>query len=150
MSTTEPLWGLPDPDTNADFYDGTTAKRFMAWLVDTLLIFLVSLVILPFTGFLALFVYAGFFTVVSFCYRTFSLANHSATPGLRLMGVEFRDRNGERFDMSTAAAHTTIYLLSWFVFPLRLISVLMMMFTPRGQGLQDMLLGTAGINRAAD
>lgn len=144
----EPLWGLPDPDTHGDFYEATAMKRFVAWIVDTILILLISLVAIPFTAFIGLFFFAVLFLIVSFVYRTATIASWSATPGMRLMGIEFRNARGERFDSMTAAAHTMLYLIMMSVFVLQAVSILLMLVSARGQGLHDHLLGTAAINRA--
>ena len=37
--------GLPDPEYDHAFYDGVPAKRFFAWIVDVILIALVSLIL---------------------------------------------------------------------------------------------------------
>ena len=146
---TDPLWGLPDPDTHAGFYAGTAGKRLVAWVVDTFLIVLISLVAIPLTAFVGLFFFALLFLGASFIYRTASIATWSATPGMILMGLELRNARGERFDVWTAAAHTAIYLFLMSVFVLQAVSILMMLLNSRGQGLHDMLLGTAAINRAS-
>ncbi|MBS8228700.1 RDD family protein, partial [Vannielia litorea] len=51
MSTMDSTTALPDPELNPEFYADTPAKRFFAWLVDGVLIFLVTLLVLPFTAF---------------------------------------------------------------------------------------------------
>jgi len=66
---------------------------------------------------------------------------------MRLMTIEFRDREGHRFDAATAFLHTAGYAFSVITVPLQLVSVAMMVTTPRRQGLTDMILGTAAINR---
>lgn len=40
---------LPDPDRQAAFYDGVTVKRGLAWVVDTVLISLITLPIAVFS-----------------------------------------------------------------------------------------------------
>jgi uncharacterized RDD family membrane protein YckC len=110
--------------------------------------FLVALFI-PLTGFLALFFLGGLYLVINFLYRWIGLARHSATLGMRVMGVEFRDMQGLRLSGGQAFAHTLFYALSVaFVLP-QVISVLLIVFTARGQGLSDHVLGTVLINRAA-
>lgn len=141
------LWGLPDPDTHADFYADTTIKRFFAWVVDTVLILGLCLLALPFTAFVGLFFFAALFLGIGLVYRIWSISNWSATPGMRLMSIEFRNRYGEKFDGSTAFLHTLAYTVMSSVFVVQIVSILCMMMTPRGQGLHDMLLGTAAINR---
>jgi uncharacterized RDD family membrane protein YckC len=139
----------PDPVSQSYFYADLPVKRLMAWVFDSIIIaFLVALIV-PLTGFLALFFMGGLYVVISFLYRWIGLTRHSSTIGMRLMGVEFRDTQGLRMDAGVAFAHTLFYALSvGFVFP-QIISVLMMAFGKRGQGLSDLVLGTVLINRAA-
>lgn len=139
--------GLPDPNTQAYFYQGVAGKRAMAWLVDLALILALCLIILPFTGFLALFFFGALFLFVGFLYRWTSIARHSATPGMRLMGIEFRNAQGLQFDSGTAFVHTLGYSLSVALCVPQLISIALMLLTPRGQSLTDHILGTAAIHR---
>ncbi|WP_099825414.1 RDD family protein [Oceaniglobus indicus] len=141
--------GLPDPDTQGAFYADVPSKRFFAWLIDILLIGLLSVLVLPFTLFLGLFFFPLIFMVISFMYRTVSLANRSATPGMRVMAIEFRTARGQMFDLPAAFLHTVGYTASVTVFPAQLVSIVLMLTTARAQGLTDHVLGTAAINRAA-
>ena len=139
----------PDPLTQSHFYTAVPVKRAVAWLVDTILIAVLVSLLIPLTGFLALFFLGGLYLVVSFLYRWIGLARNSGTIGMRMMGVEFRDAAGYRIDASAAFAHTLFYSLSVaFVFP-QLLSVLMMAFGKRGQSLSDVVLGTVLVNRTA-
>ncbi|WP_420838968.1 RDD family protein [Aliiroseovarius subalbicans] len=149
MTDQRALWGLPDPDMQAEFYADVPAKRLIAWLLDTLVIALITAIIVPFTAFTALFFLPLLFLVVGFIYRVVSLANRSATPGMRMAAIEFRTHRGERFDLSMAVLHTLGYSLSMsFVFP-QMISIILMLTSARRQGLSDMVLGTAAVNRNA-
>ena len=139
---------LPDPITQSAFYEGVAAKRAVAWLIDMALIALLTLLILPFTGFLALFFLGGLFLVLGFVYRWVSLSRSSATPGMRFCAIEFRTAAGDRFDPAIAFAHTLGYSLAVaFVFP-QLLSIALMLLTQRGQGLTDHILGTVALRQA--
>lgn len=143
------LWGLPDPDTQAEFYADVPMKRAIAWVVDSLLILAMVVLIGFLTVFVGFFFFGFLLLAVGLIYRTVSLANRSATPGMRLTAIELRNHKGERLDLMTAFLHTLLFTLSVsFVVP-QLISIVLMLTTPRGQGLTDMLLGTAAVNRAA-
>ena len=142
--------GLPDPDYHAEFYTDVPSKRLMAWVIDTVLIaavvFLISL-----TGFLLpLLIFPVLFALVAFLYRWWSIAARSATPGMRFMAIELLDRDGRAFDGTTAFLHTAGYTVSVVTVPLQLISIIMMLTTPRRQGLTDIILGTAAVNRRAN
>lgn len=141
--------GLPDPARQPAFYAGTAVKRGLAWVADGLVIFALTLVVLPFTAFLGLFVYAALWAVVGFFYRTASISTFAGTLGMRLMSLELRDADGQRPDFGQAFLHTSGYYISVAVFPLQLISILLMMGSERGQGLTDHILGTVILNRRA-
>lgn len=147
MSTHSQHLGLPDPVTKPDFYDGILFKRAAAWVIDVVLILLLGLLVLPFTAFTALFFFPVLMLVVGFIYRWFTLSGKSATWGMRMMGIELRDADGLRLQSGTALAHTFGYTVSVAMAPLQLISILMMIFSARKQGLTDHLLGTAALNR---
>ncbi|MES2844528.1 MAG: RDD family protein [Pseudomonadota bacterium] len=138
---------LPDPIRHAEFYDGVPVKRGLAWVVDMILIALITALIVPFTAFTALFFLPVLYLVVGFVYRWVSLSRKSATPGMRLLSLTFLDRQGMAFDPATAFAHTLGYSLSVaFVIP-QVISVGMMLISSRAQGLTDIVLGSVAINR---
>lgn len=142
-------WHIPDPETQPEFYADVPVKRLLAWLVDTGIILAICLLIVLFTAFIGLFFFPMLMLAVGFAYRTVTIANRSATPGMQLFAIEFRTLRGERFDLPMAALHTAM-LTGSFLFPLiQLASCVMMMTTPRAQGLSDLLLGTVAINRPA-
>ncbi len=138
---------LPDPDSQPEFYAGIPTKRLMAWVVDVILILVTCVVLVPFTAFTGLFFFPLMMLVVGFLYRLITLTNGSATWGMRLMGMELRTNRDEKLDAGTAFAHTVGYTVSVAMMPLQLISIVLMCTTPRCQGLSDMILGTAALNR---
>ncbi len=138
---------IPDPLAQPDFYKDVPLKRLMAWAVDAVLTVVACLVILPFTFFTAVFFFPLLFLVVGFIYRLVTLANGSATWGMRLFAIELRRPDGARLELGTAFAHTLGYTVSCAVAPLQLISVVLMATTERGQGLTDHVLGTVMVNR---
>ncbi|WP_210527542.1 RDD family protein [Rubellimicrobium arenae] len=143
------LHGLPDPAREPEFYAGVTTKRGLAWIVDAAVTFFFCLLALPFTAFTALFWWPVLWLIVGFLYRWATLAGGSGTWGMRLMAITLRDRNGQRLDPFTAFLHVLGYSVSVAAFPLQLISIALMIGLGRGQGLTDLLLGTAAINRPA-
>lgn len=140
---------LPDPVTQPEFYADVPMKRLLAWLVDTVLIALICLLILPFTAFTGLFFFPLLMLVVGFAYRVVTIANRSATWGMRLMAIEFRTAQGERFGLGLATLHTLGTSFSFALPVLQIISVVLMLTTARGQGLTDHVLGSVALNRAA-
>ena len=142
-------WHLPHPDTQPEFYADIPVKRLIAWVIDSILIGVVTLFLVMLTGFLGLFFLPFLFLTVGFFYRWMTIAGGSATLGMRLVAIEFRDAEGRLFGGQTAGLHTLGYSIS-FAFPvLQLISVVMMVASPRAQGLTDQVLGSVAINRRA-
>jgi len=141
--------GLPDPVSEPQFYSGVNAKRLVAWLFDAVFITLICLLLVPFTAFTAVFFFPLLWLVTGFFYRWTTLAGGSATWGMRMMSIELREADGLRLSGGTALVHTLSYSLSVAVAPLQLISVIIMVALGRGQGLTDLILGTAMINRPA-
>ncbi len=140
---------LPDPVYQGEFYRDVPTKRFIAFVIDSILITAISILLVPLTAFTAIFYFAFLGFAVSFVYRTVGLARRSATPGMRLTGIAFRTVAGERMTPGLAAAHTLIFQLSLaMVFP-QILSVVLMLTGARGQGLGDRLLGVVALNRAA-
>ncbi|MGR3492015.1 MAG: RDD family protein [Shimia sp.] len=149
MIAQDPYANLPDPESQADFYADVPLKRLLAWVVDVTVIFAFSVLVSLLTLGIGFFLFVGVFMLTSFLYRVLTLAGGSSTWGMRLFGVEIRTHTGERLDTLTAFLHTLFYSVSFGVVIVQLASAVMMLMTPRGQGLSDMLLGTVAINRRA-
>lgn len=142
-------WHLPDPDTQPEFYADVPTKRLIAWIIDMLVIVVLCILILPLTAFSGLFFFPALMLVVGFAYRVITIARGSATWGMRVMAIEFRTLQGQRFDLAMAALHTLGYSISFALPVLQVISVVLMLTTRRGQGLSDHVLGTVALNRRA-
>ena len=140
---------LPDPDLLPEFYALVPLKRLMAWVVDGVLIFLLTGVVLIFTALLTVWILPLLYAAVNVAYRTVTLARWSATPGMVLMAVQLRDARGARLDPMLALLHTLAYTAASLLVLPQVASVALMLITPRRQGLGDLLLGTAMINRPA-
>ena len=140
---------LPDPVRQREFYDSVALKRGLAWLIDTVIVAGLVLVALVITAFLGLFVFFALWLVISFGYRVATIASGSATWGMRLMAIELRDWRGQRLGAGQALLHTLGYTLSVSMAPLQVVSIVCMLATERGQGLTDLALGTAALNRRA-
>lgn len=140
---------LPDPQLQPEFYSDVPMKRLLAFVIDTLIILAVCVAILPFTAFTGLFFFPFLMLVVGFAYRIITIANRSATWGMRLMSIEFRTHDGRAFDLGTAVLHTLGFTVSMGVFVAQAASIVMMLTSERGQGLTDMVLGSVALNRQA-
>ncbi len=141
------MTALPDPDYQAEFYASVPAKRLIAWIIDSILIFALSAGAVVLTAFTGLFIWPLLYLAVGFAYRTVTIANGSATWGMRFAGIELRDGEGRRMDSGMAALHTAGYSLSLALPVLQVISVILMLTSSRGQGLTDHFLGTVMLNR---
>lgn len=136
--------GVDDDDR---LYRNVPLKRFLAWCLDVVLISLATAAVVAFTLLTALLFLPAVYACISFLYRWATLASSSATPGMILMGIEIRGLDGTRLDGMTALLHTAGYFASVLTFPLQMISIGMMLFTARGQGLTDLVLQTVAVNR---
>ena len=144
--------GLPDPAYQGEFYRDVALKRFLAWIVDTIFVTLLTACVVLLTAGLGFFIIGFIFLTIDFLYRWIGLSRKSATMGQRLVSLEYRKFTGERFDVLTAFLHTTGYLFCYAgtIGILQLISIITVLVTPRRQNLPDLLLGTAALNRSAD
>lgn len=140
---------LPDPQYHADFYADVPVKRLIAFVLDMVVIVLLTVLVLPFTAFTGIFFFPFLMVVVGFAYRVLTIAAWSATPGMRLLAIELRNLRGERLDLAQAVMHTLLFSVFFsFIVP-QILSMVLCLTGPRAQGLHDMFLGTAAINRAA-
>lgn len=149
-----PMAGLPDPETDRDFYRGVPLRRFVAWVIDLLIVLLVGVPLALIFGVFTLgFGFALFPAIVGaigFAYRTLTLANASATWGMQFCGIEFRRGDGSRFDGTTAFLHTAIQTVALAFFVLQLLSCVTILATRYGQSLPDLILGTTALHRPVD
>ncbi len=146
--------GLPDPEKDAAFYQGVPAKRFVAWIIDVIVVGilagLASLVFGVMTLGLGFILAPLIFLSLNLVYRIGMLSRHSATLGMMFTGIEFRTMEGHRFGLWHAAVHTIAYMLVFATAILQIISIVFMMLGAHGRSLPDLLLGSAAINRPLD
>lgn len=146
--------GLPDPDRDQRFYAGVPSRRLAAWVVDVIVTLGIGVPLALVFGLMTLGVGLALFPLillgVGFFYRVATIASGSATWGMRLMGVELRRQDGTRFDLTAAFLHTALYTVCIGVMILQVASVVGMLGTRYGQGLPDLVLRSAMINRPAD
>ena len=138
---------LPDPIEHAAYYYDVNLKRLIAWFIDAVAItftFLISLLTLG----IGFFFFAGLWLIVGFFYRFLGLAVYSSTMGMRMTGIEFLQRHGRPFDGLYALLHTAGTMIAYAI-SLQIVSVILMLITSRKQGLVDLILATAVVNRAA-
>ncbi len=146
---TDTSWHIPDPETQPEFYHDVPVKRLVAWGIDTIIILFLCVIVLPFTAFVGLFFLPLFFLTVGFFYRLATVAQGSATLGMRLLSVEIITLDGQRLNGVYAFWHCLAYTAFCLLPPLLAASGVMMLTTARGQGLADVMLGTVAVNRRA-
>ena len=140
---------LPDPQLLPEFYAWVPLKRFVAWIIDFTLILLLTMMVLVFTVFLTTPILPIVYVALNIAYRTVTIARWGATPGMAVMAMELVTLDGRRPDRGLALAHTLGFTVSMITVVPQIASVAMMLTSPRGQGLSDLLLGTVMLNRAA-
>lgn len=140
---------IPDPEFQPEFYADIPTKRLIAWLIDSVIVVLICVALLPLTAFVGVLFFSLMLLIVGFLYRIATIGNKSSTWGMRLVAIEFRTVDGRLFDQSMAFWHTVGLSMSFAFFPLQIISIIMMLTGQRAQGLSDNFLGTVAINRRA-
>lgn len=145
----------PDPDLHAEYYGNIVLRRFMAWLLDTILItsvmaavFVVLLLSKVVTfGLMSIPLSFGFFLVPLIYYAVFLGGELGATPAMRVVGLELKTWNDGRPDYAQVVLRTIVHYLSvLFLSPLVLI---VMLFNQRRMAVHDYLSGTVMVNRLA-
>jgi uncharacterized RDD family membrane protein YckC len=144
-----------DPQTDPALFEGILSKRIVAFCVDAVLVvcLLIPAAIIVFVlGFVTLglgwLLFPPLFAIVALVYIVLTLGGPaSATPGMRITGVEMRTWSGARMFPVLAVMHALVFWVSITVFtPLILLVAL---FTRRKQLLHDLLLGVVAVNSAA-
>ncbi|MEO1491522.1 MAG: RDD family protein [Pseudomonadota bacterium] len=146
--------GVPDPEQDGQFYAGVPLRRFVAFLIDSVVIVGIWFVVV-FIGFLLTVLTMGAGLVVAmllfacsgFLYRWLMLRNRSATLGMIMTGIEVRDHEGEHLDDTSAALHTAGYYVTVMFPPLMLIGWILLATSPYRRAMHDTFMGTVVINR---
>jgi uncharacterized RDD family membrane protein YckC len=146
-----------DPWMQPELFRGVLIRRFFAFLIDLLVL---SIPVILGVIFIAMFVVItlglgwALFWLVSpasliwaiFYYGASLGGRHSATIGMRTMGLEMQTWSGEPSYFVLGAMHAILFWISVSVFtPLIL---LVSLFNNRRRLLHDMLLGTVIINNS--
>jgi uncharacterized RDD family membrane protein YckC len=143
-----------DPAIRPECYEGVRTRRIFAFLVDLAVIFFLMAIAYVVIGILGIFTLGllwialpAVWPVVAILYSVLTLGGpHSATPGMRFMGIEMRTLRGERLDYGLALLHVLGFWFSVTILtPLVLIVAL---FTERKQLLHDLVLGVVAVRTA--
>ena len=141
-----------DPKTQPELFDGILSKRIVAFIMDAVLIVLLMvpaalmiLVLGLITLGIAWLLFPALFAIVALGYCGLTLGGRgSATPGMRVVGVEMRTWNGQRMFPLLAIMHALIFWFSCGI--LTPLILLVGLFTPRRQLVHDLLLGVVALN----
>ena len=141
--TSEP----PEPFASPEYYQGVLIRRVFAYWVDLLCIGLLialawvvfSMLAIASLGLLSpLLLILGLIPVL---YHTLTIGGpHSATPGMRLTGVEVRSLTGERPSYLQAFVQTILFYVT--VYPTWSLVLVIALTNPRRRTLHDILAGT--------
>jgi uncharacterized RDD family membrane protein YckC len=140
-----------DPAIHPELYQGVRSRRIFAFLIDFCVIVALMVVAYLVIGVLGIFTLGllwlllpAVWPVVAILYSTLTLGGpHSATPGMRFVGIEIRNIRGERIDHAIALFHALGF---WFsVAILTPLILLVALLTQRKQLLHDLVLGTVAV-----
>ena len=154
----QPRPDVYDPMADPELFRGVLTARAFAFILDVIII---ALPIIAATIFISIFglitLGLGWFLfwplngvaiIWPVLYYGFTLGGrHSATLGMRAMGVEMRSTNGAPGYFVLGAAHAVVYWISVSV--LTPFVVLVGLFNSRSRLLHDFILGTVVVNSAA-
>lgn len=141
--------GLPDPEADRQFYAGVPARRLVAFFIDLFLIWGLAFVVSVLTLGVGFLLFGLLLAVFDFFYRVATISNHSATWGMRAMGIELRGLDGDRFDLTQTIGHTLLFYVAMAFMVTQLISVVLMAGSSMGRGLHDLPFGSTMINSPA-
>jgi uncharacterized RDD family membrane protein YckC len=137
-----------EPLSDPMLFDGIRSRRILGYLVDLILIALLSVAVwfaLVFAGVLTLGVLLPLLPIgvalVPLAYHTLQVCGpRSATIGMRLFGVEVRNWTGTRPDLLQAFLMTALFLTTMAL--TGSLILLVSLFNSRGRTLHDYLSGT--------
>ncbi|WP_181701878.1 RDD family protein [Chthonobacter albigriseus] len=142
-----------DPLTDGRLYDGVRTRRAIGFLLDAVVLAILTLLASVLIFFLGIFtlglgwlLYPLLWPVLALIYCAFTMGGpNSATPGMRAMGLEVRQLDGQKLTPVIAAIHSVLFyasvsILTPFVLVVALIS-------DRKRLLHDLVLGTVVVNR---
>lgn len=145
----------PEPFAAPEYYRGILARRVSAYWVD-----LFCIAVLVALAWLALWILTiaslGLLSPLLFIlasipvlYHTLSIGGpRSATPGMRLTGIEVRSWTGERPGYLQAFVQTILFYVT--VYPTWSLVLLVALFNQRRRTLHDILAGTLVIRQSPE
>jgi uncharacterized RDD family membrane protein YckC len=143
-----------DPLMDSRLYSGVRTQRIFGFLVDVVVLAVLTFlagVVVFFLGILTLGVgwmlYLILWPAVALIYTAFTLGGpNSATPGMRMFGLEMRMLDGSRMTPVLAALHAVLFYAS--ISLLTPLVLLVALISDRKRLLHDIILGTVVVNRS--
>jgi uncharacterized RDD family membrane protein YckC len=141
-----------DPVTQPQLFDGVIRKRFVAFIVDAIIILVLTVIAYVAVALLGIvtlglawLLFGLVFPAVGLGYNAVTIGGpNSATVGQKMMGLEVRMWYGGKVSPLIAAFHALLFWFSLVVFSPILIWAF---FDPRKRCLHDILAGVVVINR---
>lgn len=144
-----------DPASQPELFRGVLTRRFFAFLVDLVILSIPIVLGVIFIavfgvvtlglGWMLFWLVSPFSVIWAILYYGLSLGGpHSATIGMRLMGLQLRTWSGDPGYFMLGAMHAVLYWVS--VSLLTPFIVLFGLFNRRRQLLHDLVLGTVIVN----
>ena len=145
---------LPDPETAPQLFEGVLTRRVLAFLIDLVLLGVVSTIIL------IIGVVAGFLTfglgwltlpiVVPLAILGYYVATLGspmrATVGMQAMDIVLTPARGQPLDGWSILIHPIVFWITvWLAWPISLVVALL---TPRRETVQDLITGTLMVRRS--
>ena len=153
----EPKPHAYDPDTQSEYFQGVLARRFMAFILDVIIIVVPIILLTVFIalfglvtlgiGWLLFFLLTPIAVIWAIFYTGATLGSpQSATIGMRTMGLEMRTWYGSPMYFLLGAVHVIFF---WALMTaLTPLVLLVGLFNRRRRLLHDFLTGTVVINSA--
>ncbi len=152
MSNTGPA--LPDPRTAPELFDGVLMRRVFAFVVDAIILGFISMVLLL-VGTIAGFLTFGLawlalpivIPVAILGYYAATLGSPMrATVGMSMMDIVLVPARGYPLDGWKILVHPLVFWITvWVAWP---VSLVVALFTPRQQMVQDLVTGTLMLRRS--
>ena len=144
---------LPSPGApvfGIERFEGVLSRRILAFILDCILIAVLTIPFLVFSLFLAVLTFGLVVIPISgvltfFYFTLFTGGAKSATLGMRLMGIELRDSRGGRPDLLQAGIRTLVFMATNAILPVIICAVAL--FDLRRRTIHDMLTSTVVVRR---
>lgn len=143
-------YGLPDPQSSPELFEGLLKRRVFAYLIDLVILSIIVMVVFVLSLFSALIamplllVFAVPLSVVGYYGLTLG-STKRATIGMGIMDIVLTPVRKTPLNGWRAFAHPMVFWLTCWILP---ISLFVVLFTPRRQMLHDLIVGVLMVRRS--